>query len=93
MNGFDLAKSIMDWSDTPQYFIAGVGVYVIFIAAVLSIIYTLYLLCTKKDLCSSSVFKVDITILLLSIAGGALAGLLLIHDFGRDVFERGSYFY
>lgn len=88
--GFDLADTLMEFGEF-KYTIAAIGIYVVFFAAALSILYTMFLLFTEKDICSASANKIDIVLLFASIIGGLVALLFLINEFDKEVIDRGFY--
>lgn len=90
MKGFQLANHLMEYHES-TFTIASIGVYVVFFAAVLSIFFSIILLITKQNLCSTKATGIDFTLLLLSIAGGVIAVLVLIDQIGKDIFNNGSY--
>lgn len=89
--GFELAETLFAVGDAKST-IAAIGLYVTFFAAALSILYTLILLITKKNICSSKVNTTDFILLLLSIAGGLTTFFCLLSDFSFDVLDQGFYF-
>ena len=88
--GFELAETLINYEEV-NYFISAIGLYVIFFAAILSIAFTLILLITKKDICSSSATKIDIILLSSSIIGGVNTFIFIINEFDIDYIERGFY--
>ena len=90
-NGFELAKVFINYENA-KCIIAAIGLYVLFFSAVLSIIYTIFLLITKDNICSQKAFKIDLFLLLMSIAGGIPTIYILLDEFSTDVLEKGSYF-
>ena len=87
-NGFELAKTFMGYEKI-SCTIAGIGLYLILFAAAFSIIYTAYLLLTKKDICSSKADIVDFCSLFISIGGGLAAFLVNKDSFSSDYMQRG----
>ena len=90
-NGFELANNFLNFNENFKFTIAAIGLYAIFVTALLSIVYTLVLLLTKKDLCSPSVNKTDFVFLLSGVVGGIITVLTVIDEFNADVLNEGSY--
>ena len=88
--GFELVETLMDFNDT-NYTISAIGLYAIFFAAVISIIFTFILFLLKKDICSSNATKVDFVLLFSSIIGGAVSFFFIINEFDIDFIQRGFY--
>ena len=89
-NGFELSKGLTG-SGQVNYLVAGLGLYVVFFAAVISIVFTLILLILGKNICAHKAFAVDLILLLSSIIGGAITILLMIDKFDLDIVGRGFY--
>lgn len=89
--GFDLADTLMEVGET-TYTIAAIGLYVVFFAAVLSILYTLFLLLKKEEICAVNVNWNDTILLFASIIGGVVSLIFLINEFDKEVLNKGFYF-
>lgn len=88
--GFELAESLMDMGEV-NYSISAIGLYVTFFAAAISILLTVFLLVARKDICSPGANKIDLTLLLTSIAGGLVTFFFVISEFEFDFINHGFY--
>ena len=88
--GFDLAQSLIEMEEI-NYFISAIGLYVTFFVFVVSIVYTLILLITKKNICTPKVNKVDFSLLLASIVGGLITFFFVISEFDIELVNQGFY--
>lgn len=88
---FELAETLFDFEEF-SYTVAAIGLYIVFFAALASIVYTVYLFVVKKDICVKGSFKIDFIILLASIAGGVITFLFILNEFDVDCLDTGCYF-
>ncbi len=88
LNGFEIAQGLISY-EKAIWILAGLGVYMTFFLAVISIIYTLFLLLSKKDICSSNANKTDLALLLGSVAGSLAPFITIIN--GNNYIENGFY--
>ena len=83
--GFELADNLMQMGDRGT--LSGIGLYVLFFAALLSVILTVVFLITKKKAGT----PLDMPLLLISIAGGICTYIGFISDFSIDILNNGAY--
>lgn len=88
--GFDLAETLMEVGEL-NYTVSAIGLYVAFFAATASILLTVFLLIARKDICAAAVNRIDLALLLASIAGGVVALCFIISEFEFDFINHGFY--
>lgn len=88
--GFELAESLMEMGEV-NYTVSAIGLYIAFFAAVISILISLILLITRKNICSSKINKIDFALLLASIVGGLITFFFVISEFEFDFIDYGFY--
>ena len=88
--GFELAETFLEMGET-NFTISAIGLYIAFFAAAISIVFTLFLLITKKEICSPMINKIDYLFLFLSITGGLIAFIFILSEFEFDFINNGFY--
>ena len=90
MNGFELAKQLIR-HETVKTTISAITLYVCFITVILSILFTLSLLLSRKKITTPSSNTTDWIFLTICIFCDIWNAWFLLSEYGKDFIEKGFY--